>query len=127
MGHTLGHPKHTPLATDRSQEQGVTYDNVRSGRLLGVRPLGRAHAGARQSAAHDSGVLQYVGKAMNSFDDRIWDRKHDEYRRWTDLIPFCGQFCSLARALEFFLIARSAPPRNDVYRGYRIEAPKREA
>lgn len=72
-------------------------------------------------------MLQYVGKAMNSFDDRVWDRKHDEYRRWTDLIPFCDQFYFLAPALEFFLISRATPPRNDVYRGYRIVAPKREA
>lgn len=66
------------------------------------------------------GDLQYVGKAMNAFDDNIWAKKHDAYRRWTDLIPFEHRAYFLAPALEFFLISRLDPPRNSQYRGYTI-------
>jgi hypothetical protein len=60
--------------------------------------------------------LQYVGLAMNAFDDRIWS--HDEYvpRKWTDVIAFPDDWCFIAPALECFLIAKLKPPGNSHYR-----------
>ncbi len=64
--------------------------------------------------------LEYVGVAMNSFNDRIWD--HDSFveRRFTDVITIPHHFYFLGLALEFFLICRLHPPKNSTYRGYTI-------
>ena len=63
-------------------------------------------------------VLQYVGLAMWSFDNRVWS--HDEYvtRRWTDVIPFDDRRIFLAPALEFYMISQLKPPANKQYRDY---------
>lgn len=65
-------------------------------------------------------ALQYVGLAMNRFQERIW--MHDAYvnRQFTDLIPFRYEHYFLAPALEFFLVCRLRPPKNKVYRDYTI-------
>jgi|GEM_PF-6640606 len=65
-------------------------------------------------------VLQYVGVAMNRFDDRIWS--HDAYleRMLTDVIAIPHEYYFLGPALEFFLICRLNPPKNTVYRRYTI-------
>jgi hypothetical protein len=64
--------------------------------------------------------LEYVGVAMNSFHDRIWD--HDSFleRMLTDVIAIPHEYYFLGLALEFFLICRLHPPKNTVYRGYTI-------
>ena len=65
-------------------------------------------------------ILEYVGLAMNAFDDRIWS--HDSYvnRQYTDVVAFDHTFYFLAPALEFFLIVRLQPPKNSQYKGYTI-------
>lgn len=69
----------------------------------------------------DGGVLEYVGVAMYTFNDRIWKHDHLVTRRWTDVIPFTDRNYYLAPALEFYLIARLHPPANSTYRGYKID------
>lgn len=61
-------------------------------------------------------VLEYIGLATRTFDDRIW--KHDDHisRRYTDLIPIPRDFDFLAPALEMFLIQRLNPPENKALR-----------
>ncbi|MEM1444671.1 MAG: hypothetical protein AAGF84_01320 [Planctomycetota bacterium] len=65
-------------------------------------------------------TLQYVGLAMNAFNDRIWS--HDAYveRQWTDIIAFSHENYFLAPALEFFLICRLQPPMNSQYKSYTL-------
>ena len=67
-----------------------------------------------------SETLEYVGLAMNTFDDRIWS--HDSYvdRQWTDVIPMSHAYYFLAPALEFFLIVRLRPRKNSQYRTYTL-------
>ncbi len=67
--------------------------------------------------------LEYVGLAMNQFDDRIWSHEACVNRRWTDVIPFCHEHYFLAPALEFLLITQLQPPKNTVYKGYTILQP----
>jgi hypothetical protein len=64
--------------------------------------------------------LEYVGVAMNSFHNRIWD--HDSFveRMLTDVIPIPHAYYFLGLSLEFFLICRLHPPKNTIYRGYTI-------
>ena len=64
--------------------------------------------------------LEYVGVAMNSFDDRIWSHRTFVERRYTDVIAIPHQFYFLGLALEFFLICRLQPPKNTTYKGYTI-------
>jgi len=60
-------------------------------------------------------ALRYVGLSMNAFDDRIWDKRHYPYRKWTDVIAFEHSNYFLAPALECLLIVRLKPPENTAY------------
>jgi hypothetical protein len=67
-------------------------------------------------------LLRYVGVAMDSFNERIWDSRHEPYRRWTDVISFPHRYYWLAPALEFLLIVLLHPPENRTYcSGYTIQ------
>ncbi|MDB4793219.1 hypothetical protein OAG75_01105 [bacterium] len=64
--------------------------------------------------------LEYVGVAMNRFDDRVWSHDSNVERMLTDVISIPHEYYFLGLALEFFLICRLQPPKNKVYKGYTI-------
>ena len=72
----------------------------------------------------DEYALQYIGLAMDKFDNRIWEHEGDVDRRFTDIIPFEHKYYFLAPALEFFLISKLSKKmpklKNKIYRGHSI-------
>jgi hypothetical protein len=70
----------------------------------------------------EAGTLLYVGKALWTFDKRIWTHKIDG-ARYIDLICFDDRHAPFALALEHFLICRLKPSWNKHGVGY--DVPKR--
>jgi hypothetical protein len=67
----------------------------------------------------DAGTLLYVGKAIYTFDKRIWTHQIDG-PRYIDLICFDERHAPFALALEHFLICRLKPKGNTQGIGYEV-------
>lgn len=67
----------------------------------------------------ETGTLLYVGKAIYTFDKRIWTHQIDG-ARYIDLICFDERHAPFALALEHFLISRLKPKWNTQAVGYEV-------